>query len=413
MSTISIVLQDVQPFRCDWTRIEQPLGHRRYLLYSHHAAEMLGDDTLGAFDQAYRLDDFSFDALHAHPAMYGAGPGELRIATNDEYCLLLAAYIRMHFGLPGLMPEQVTPFVDKVAMKGRVGAAGLPVPRYVAFNPAAFQRDPPTYLHQVTAQVPLPLIAKPRDEANSRGVHRINTREALEQWCNEHTNRENYQFEEFIAGTICFCDTLIEAAGERRVLMVGEYLNPPLEFERGWPHGSITLPETDPLYRNIAAFNSRALDALPSVTSCITHLEIFVARDGTVTFLEVAARAPGAFVARLGELHDGVNLEELSFRLQLELPYAVRTRRLTYAAWVWFPKREGVVAQQRRLPIESSNSISWNASVGERTTAVPRAIAHSADDAYCTVTFWGRELRERPAGLRCTADVRACGVGLS
>lgn len=391
MPTLSIVLQDVQPFRCDWAHIEQPSGHVRHLLYSRRAARMLGDDTLQAFDRACRLDDFGLDSLRAQTAAYGTGPGVLQIATNDEYCLLLAAHMRAHFGLPGLTPEQVTPFVDKVAMKGRLGAGGLPVPRHVAFYPATFQRDLPSYLQQVTAQVPLPLIAKPRDEANSRSICRIDTREALGRWCQEHADRENYQFEEFIAGTVCFCDTLIEATGERRVLMVGEYINPPLEFERGWPHGSITLPETDPLYQKIATFNGRALDALPPVACCVTHLEVFVAPDGTVTFLEVAARAPGAFVACTGELHVGVNLEELNFRLQLGLPYAVRTRRSTYAAWVWFPKREGVVARHRRLQVASSNSMRWNVSVGERTTAIPRAIAHSPGDAYCTVVFWGED----------------------
>jgi biotin carboxylase len=310
------------------------------------------------------------------------------VATNDEYLVPLARQIQAH--LEQSPQPDLTAFRDKRIMKDAVSKAGLRVPRSISLENVEGDALP-AVLQRATENLGFPLVAKPASEANSRGVVVLGDQRALQDWHTNSAYRENIILEKHVNGRLFFCDTLIEPDGSKTVLMVCEYANPPHLFGHGSAHGSRTLDRNDPLYRRISQFNTKALNALPDIRSTITHLEVFLTPNDELVFLEVAARAPGAWVARIGERHIGINLEELNFRLQFNLPYHVPRSPLSHAAWLWFPKRSGRIATLRLPDIPYAHRVEWTVAIGDTCQTPPTGGPNLPDNAACRIEFWDEE----------------------
>jgi hypothetical protein len=389
MATV-IILQDRQIFRGQWKNIRKNSPHGFALLASTEALRRIGEAQKAAFDRVVELKNFGPKSVVSFLESNLSWPRPWFVVTNDEYCLRLAAGVRQHFGLPGHTPEQIDAYTNKLLMKQRVAAAGIPVPSFVSFDRAAYRKKPASYAGSLVARLGLPLIVKPADETNSRNVYRLEGAAELNSWCAANlVNDAVLEIEEYIEGSVFFCDTAF-AKAERCPLMVCEYVNPPLDFDKGFPHGSITLPEGE-LYNAIAAFADSAIDALGKLDNCVIHVELFRRPSGEFVFLEAAARAPEAFVSDIGEIHTGINFEELNFLLQTDSGLLPQNLVKSYGAWMWFPKRQGIVAEIHAPILKSANKITLNIGAGDRLKAVLPGRSHSADDACCTVTLWNKD----------------------
>src|SRR3972149_829608 len=89
-----------------------------------------------------------------------------QIIALDDYDVETAAHLREHMRLPGMGDSLARHFRDKLAMRTAARAGGVPVPEFPGF----FTHDG---LREFMARVPPPWLLKPRSEASSMGIKRV------------------------------------------------------------------------------------------------------------------------------------------------------------------------------------------------------------------------------------------------
>jgi len=225
-----------------------------------------------------------------------------RVVPLDEYDLMTAAAIREHLRLPGISESGTRLVRDKLAMRQRAEAHGLPVPPFVhVLNHHA--------IHGFLDRVPAPWLIKPRSEASTIGIRKITHPDeawaAIEELGDE---RSNYLIERYIAGNVLHADSII-ADGEVAFAEVHRYARPPLDvFHDGGIASTATVHRDAPEAARIRELNSQVLAAL-GVKNSAAHMEFIQAHDdGQIYFLEVAARVGGAYIADVVEAATGVSL---------------------------------------------------------------------------------------------------------
>lgn len=237
----------------------------------------------------------------------------------DEYDLMTAAAVREHLRLPG-MGESATRLVrDKLAMRVRASANGLPVPAFVhTLNDQAILR--------FMESVPPPWLIKPRSEATTIGIKKLHSADEVWRHLNELGDaRSHHLLERFLPGDVYHADSIV-ANGEPVFVEVHRYARPPLEvFHEGGIACTATLRRDAPEAAAIREVNRAVLQAL-GVRDSAAHMEFIRAHeDGKVYFLEVAARVGGAYIADLIQAATGVNLWTEWAKLELMPPDATYT----------------------------------------------------------------------------------------
>lgn len=240
-----------------------------------------------------------------------------RIIAMSEFDLDLAADLRARLGVPGPAPQATRLVRDKLAMKQRVNAAGIRVPRVSpALDPAA--------VHDFVREVGFPLIAKPRTGAASQGVQKIETPGALERALRALDPAQD-ELEEFVAGAIYHVDGLV-AAGRLVASRPARYLNTCLDFALGLPLGSVGVDDPD-VNRELERVTADVLAALELDTG-VYHLEVIRAgepRPGWV-FLEIGGRVGGGEIPFVWRDVYGIDLVASWVRLQLDQAVEVPLR---------------------------------------------------------------------------------------
>jgi biotin carboxylase len=280
-------------------------------------------------------------------------------------------------------------------MKQRLQQAGVRVPRYLPFDPAAFSAAPDRYVAAVGAELGWPVVAKPARGANNRQVELLARPAELHDWCRNHPDGDAFQIEEHIQGVLYHCNAITHA-GETPVLQVGEYLWPCLEFGSGRPIGSVTLAESGELFQRIRRFNARVLGVLQPPQPCVTHLEVFRTPEEELVFLEVAARAPGALVSEMCERRTGVHLLEANLRLQMGSAPEPASPTGPHCGWAWFPSRRGTVVALQAPSLPCASELRWHAKPGMRYMS-------DSPSPVLEVLFWHadrRQVRHAAAVLR-------------
>ncbi|WP_041832235.1 acetyl-CoA carboxylase biotin carboxylase subunit family protein [Actinoplanes sp. N902-109] len=265
-----------------------------------------------------------------------AGGRTFDIATNDEYALLDCQRLRNSLGLPSRHPSTLIGYLDKVVMKRRLSAADVSTARFtelatVVVDPAAARR--------LLGDLGTPVVVKPRQEANSRGVDVLRTADDIVAWQHRRAGEPGWHVEEFLAGEQYHVNALVRG-GELTPVQVGRYLGPLLDLPRGRRLGAVSLPADDPLVPAAHALNERVVAALGG-GDFVVHTEFVRRADGRLTVVEVAARAPGALVSEVSALTCGVQLEQANLRLQVGLEPATPKATGLHAGWVWVPVMPG------------------------------------------------------------------------
>src|SRR5512136_577979 len=211
-----------------------------------------------------------------------------RIVALDDYDVEMAAALREHLRIPGMGDTTARYFRDKLAMRVRAKDRDIRVPEFV--HVLNYDR-----IRDFMARVPPPWLLKPRSEASSLGIRKINSADEFWPAIDTLGDRQSYYvLEQFIPGNVFHVDSIVS---EKEVVFaeVHGYANPPFDVMHG---GGIfvtrTLPRGSEDAQALHTLNQQLLDSLGFVRG-VTHAEFIKGQaDGQFYFLECAARVRGA-----------------------------------------------------------------------------------------------------------------------
>lgn len=241
------------------------------------------------------------DIIHA--TAYLARSRQIDLITAlDDFDVETAAHLREHFRMPGMGDSLARNFRDKLAMRTTARDAGLLVPEFTGI----FNYD---RLREFMARVSPPWLLKPRSEASSMGIKKIEHADEL--WSILESLGDQASFfllEQFVAGDVYHVDGLMDHS-EVLFSVAHKYGKPPLSvYAGGGVFITRSLDRESDESQALVALNKQVLKAMGLVRGA-THSEYIKSHaDGRLYFLENAARVGGANIAECVEYATGVNL---------------------------------------------------------------------------------------------------------
>jgi biotin carboxylase len=241
-----------------------------------------------------------------------------RIVALDDFDVETAAMLREYLHVPGMGQTTARGFRDKLAMRSRARAAGIPCPDFIhTANDKA--------ITDWTATVPAPWVLKPRAQAAAIGIRKLGSIEQL--WSTLAAlgdARADYVIERFVPGDVFHVDSLV--FGRQVVFAVASaYGSPPMTVaHEGGIFVTRTLPPDEPLARMLTAVNARLLEAFGLIRG-VSHTEFIRGHDGTLYFLETSARVGGAFIVDVVEAATGMNLWREWAKIEIAGEYGAYT----------------------------------------------------------------------------------------
>lgn len=231
-----------------------------------------------------------------------------RVVALEEFDIVLAGLIREHLCLSGTSSSSANIFRDKLPMSLKAKAGGINVPD---FSPLTNRDD----LAEFMERVPPPWIVKPRSDASSIGMKKVE--DAASVWkavedLNSRarlTERSTYYFlARFVPGEVFHVDSIVH---NRKVAFASanRYGRPPMQVAHGGgAYMSITIEHGSADQKKLFDINKRLVKAL-GFEQGVTHAEFIKSEaDGNFYFLEIASRVGGAYIADVLEAASGVNL---------------------------------------------------------------------------------------------------------
>lgn len=225
-----------------------------------------------------------------------------RIIALDDYDIETAAELREHLRLPGMGASAARFFRDKLAMRIRAREAGIREPEFTPVFPHA-------RLAEFLGRVPPPWVLKPRDEAGSQGIKKLNNAEEVWQTLEQLGDQQShFHLEQYVPGKIeIFHVDSIVWEGEILFSTVSAYGAPPLVVAQGGGVFTTRLVDRNsPDAKALAKLNKKLLKTM-GMTSGVNHAEFIKSLDtGQFYFLEVAARVGGAHIGDMLEQGTGI-----------------------------------------------------------------------------------------------------------
>jgi hypothetical protein len=255
-----------------------------------------------------------------------------RVVALDDYDVEMAASLREHLRIPGMGDTTARYFRDKLAMRVRAKDRGVCVPEFVHVLNTDRIRD-------FMERVPAPWVLKPRSEASSLGIKKIDSADEFWPAIDTLGDRQSYYvLEQYVPGSVFHVDSIVS---EKEVVFaeVHGYAKPPFDVMHG---GGIfvtrTLPRESEDVQALRALNKQLLEALGFVRG-VTHAEFIKGQEnGQFYFLECAARVGGANIAELVEVSTGLNLWAEWAKIEIggeDVPYELpASRRSDYGGLI-------------------------------------------------------------------------------
>jgi hypothetical protein len=254
-----------------------------------------------------------------------------RIVALDDYDVEMAASLREHLRIPGMGDTTARYFRDKLAMRVRAQDRGVRVPEFV--HVLNYDR-----IRDFMWRVPAPWVLKPRSEASSLGIKKINSADEFWPAIDELGDRQSYYvLERYVPGNVFHVDSIVS---EKEVVFAEAhgYAKPPFDVMHG---GGIfvtrTLPRESEDAQALRTLNKQLLGALGFVRG-VTHAEFIKGQaDGQFYFLECAARVGGANIAELVEASTCLNLWAEWAKIEIggeDVPYELPPYRSDYGGLI-------------------------------------------------------------------------------
>jgi biotin carboxylase len=234
-----------------------------------------------------------------------------RIIPLDDFDVETVADLREHLRMPGMGGSTARFFRDKLAMRVQARDEGIPVPEFVH----VLNYDE---LRGYMSRVPAPWVLKPRSEANSMGIRKVNGPDELWPMLDELGDRQSYYvLEKFVPGDVFHVDSIV---WNKKVLftVTSQYGLPPMTvYQGGGVFATSTVAYHSPEDQALQALNRETIAAMGMVRG-VTHAEFIRSHaDGEFCFLEIAARVGGANIDKMIEHATGLNLWAEWARLEL------------------------------------------------------------------------------------------------
>jgi|CXWK01.1.fsa_nt_gi hypothetical protein len=227
-----------------------------------------------------------------------------RIVSLDDFDVEKGALLREEFRIAGMGQTTARYFRDKLAMRLKAKAAGVPVPAFTAvFNDEM--------VNEFVQSTPTPWMLKPRGEASATGISKISDAATLWQKLHElGDERHNYLLEQFIPGQVFHMDSIVQN-GMVAFVRCSQYLSTPFEVAHGGGiFRSVTMDHNSKDNLALEALNEKVVSSF-NLQYSATHTEALKSNeDGQFYFLETSARVGGAHIAEMVEYATGINLWE-------------------------------------------------------------------------------------------------------
>jgi biotin carboxylase len=210
------------------------------------------------------------------------------VLTAADVGVPTAARVSVALSLPGYSEALALDATNKLRMRRRSEALGIPCPAYRAVSSAAEA--------EVHAFVNGPVIVKPVDGWSSRGVrfvaHKAELREAVENAL-QASRAGQAMVEEFLVGTEGSVEALVQD-GAVTILGICDKTKSPLPYRYDL---ELRYPGTydDAAWRAIEELARRVAGGF-GIVNGIMHIEFLVAGDGRVYLIEFAIRGCGSKV---------------------------------------------------------------------------------------------------------------------
>jgi biotin carboxylase len=344
----------------------------------------------------------TLESARRFQATRGGLRGVLCLGTDVP---VTVARVAEALGLPGISPESARLATDKLAMKEKLAADGVPVPW---FRPLRDARE----LARLLRQEGPPLVIKPVDSRGARGVLQIGAGSDLE-WAFEtsrgYSPTGRVMVERFLAGPQLSTESLVlDGVAHTVGIADRNYENlarfAPYVIEDG---GEMPSAIPDALRARVGELVARAAASLGVRTGVVKG--DLVVSGGEPAVIELAARpSGGCFCTHLIPLSTGVDFVEQAIRVALgETPPAAAlapTRSRGAAIRFLFPE-PGVVTKIRGVPelIDRPDLAFFELRVGQGDV-VPPLESHVGRAGLVITTGETREeavrsAREAAAGL--------------
>jgi biotin carboxylase len=227
---------------------------------------------------------------------------------------ITAATVAQRLGIPGIPLESAQLACDKLAMKQRFLAAGVPVPW---FSPVAT----PQALQRIAVQQGRDLVIKPVDSRGSRGVQRVAQVSDLDQAfmrARQHSPTERVMVEQYLSGPQVSTESIIvngrcytPGFSDRNYEYLERYA--PFFIENG---GDLPSQLPQDIQAKVKAVVAQAAAALGIVNGTVKG--DIVVHKGEPHVIELAARLSGGFFCtREIPLNTGVDFVGAAIRMAL------------------------------------------------------------------------------------------------
>lgn len=254
-----------------------------------------------------------------------------RIVPFDDVEVDAAARLREHLRIPGMGDTRARVFRDKLAMRVRGEEEGIPVPDFVG---VIHHGD----IAEFIARIPAPWMLKPRTEASSTGIRKLENADQLWAAVNELGDRaSHFLLERYLPGDVFHVDSIVS---EGKVVFAEVHQNgiPPFDVSHaGGVFSTYTVDRSSPDSLALTELNERVLTRFGLLRG-VAHLEYIKSRaDGRYYFLEAGARVGGAHVADVVEAATGINLWAEWADIEIDkgtVPYSLPERRYEYGGLV-------------------------------------------------------------------------------
>jgi len=252
-----------------------------------------------------------------------------RIVPLDDYDVEMAATLREHLRISGMGESTARYFRDKLAMRARARDRGIRVPDFIQ----VLNYDK---LRAFMKEVPGPWVLKPRSEASSVGLRKVQAAEEIWPLLEGLGDRQSfYLLEKFVPGAVFHVDAIV-SEGQVAFAEVHQYGKPPMAvMHEGGIFSTHTTPRGSEEERELLALNEQVVAAFGYVRG-ITHTEFIRAEaGGQFYFLETAARVGGANIVEMVEASTGINLWREWAKIEIaqdEWLYEVPVPRRDYGA---------------------------------------------------------------------------------
>lgn len=211
-----------------------------------------------------------------------------RVVPMGDFDVEVAAMLREHLRLPGMGETTMRYFRDKLAMRLKAQEDGIAVPEFVHI---LNYDEVNAYMDRVSA----PWVLKPRQEAASFGIKKINHRDELWPQLEKLGDKQSeYLLEKYTPGDVYHVDSVVS---ERKVMFASasKYGTPMLDLNTtGGMFTTRTIERGSADEKALQKINEDVIKSLGLVRG-VTHIEYIKGKeDGKFYFLEAGARVGAA-----------------------------------------------------------------------------------------------------------------------